>query len=408
MSANFSVARIANNATVLVEGGRERSRPLRVGYAVPYVPLLNPNPYDAFNATVTPAVRVHVESQSYGIDFLDTMKLTRWLQLSGGVRFDYFDAQSSTPANTQVTPNTAAVYATRLDKQPTYRAAVVVKPRETGSVYFDYGTSFNPAAESLSLSANNATSAPEYNETYELGVKWSYLRDKLSLNSSIFRTEKLNARETDPTNSANTINAGNQLVRGFQMGLLGHMPQNFDLIAGYAYLDGRVESSIVNGSALGATAVTFGGLAQTLRGAMLAAGDPRAASPVYFLSPAGFALANVPKNSGNLFVTHRLLWRFTGGFGGNYVGARRASSTSLVPLSQVQGIVDPSTVPLAFRSIPGYTVLNAMVRRPITERIDLQVNINNLTNKFFIDQPHPSHLVPGEGLNAQFGMNYKF
>jgi catecholate siderophore receptor len=49
-----------------------------------------------------------------------------------------------------------------------------------------------------------------------------------------------------------------------------------------------------------------------------------------------------------------------------------------------------------------------MLRRPISDRLDFQANLINLTNKFYIDQPHPNHLIPGEGFNAQFGINAHF
>ncbi len=88
--------------------------------------------------------------------------------------------------------------------------------------------------------------------------------------------------------------------------------------------------------------------------------------------------------------------------------ARRASSTALVGVYESQAVLDPHSVPVVAKSVPGYTVLNLLLRRPITERIDAQVNIGNLTNKFFIDQPHPGHLVPGEAINAQFGLKYTF
>ena len=421
-SLNFNVRHIANNATVLLEGGRERSDPNRPKYTLPYVSLLNPNPNDAFAPTTTvPGVATHVASQSFGIDFLDTLELTRWLQLSGGVRFDYFSTTSTSPVNPATTPVTVATFAERLDKQPTYRAAVVVKPTPAGSIYFDWGTSFNPAAESLSLSATNATSAPEYNQTFELGAKWSYLHDRLNLNGSVFRTEKLNARETDPSNSANTINAGNQLVRGVQFGALGHLPSSFDLIVGYAYLDGRVESSVLNASPFLAASYancpagtptvipgTSTAVTCSLNTALINNHDPRANTAPFYINPAGFPLANVPKNSGNLFLTHKLPYRFVGGFGGNYVAARRASSTSAIGDYESQAAFNTDAVPLTFKSVPGYTVLNLLIKRPISERVDAQLNIANLTNKFFIDQPHPGHLVPGEALNAQFGMNYKF
>ena len=411
VTGRFTVGHIANNAVVLIEGGRERSNPNRPAYNLPYVSALNPSPYDAFAPTQTyTGVTTHVASQSYGVDFLDTLELTHWLQVSGGVRFDYFQTTSFAPANPGGKTPTAAAFAERLDKQPTYRAAVVVKPTSAGSVYFDWGTSFNPAAESLSLSGNNATSPPEYNQTFELGAKWGFLHDRLNLNGSVFRTEKLNARETDPNNSVNVLNAGNQLVRGVQLGALGHLPSSFDLILGYAFLDGRVESSALNASPFAAVNTAMcsfytHGINQNCAAAVL---DPRFNTAPFYLNPAGFPLANVPKNSGNLWVTHKLLYGFTGGFGGSYVGARRASSTAGVGVYNTQSVLDPSLVPVAFKAVPGYTLLSLMVRRPITDRISLQANIANLTNAFFIDQPHPAHLVPGEGRNAQFGLNYKF
>ena len=128
-----------------------------------------------------------------------------------------------------------------MDEQPTYRGAFVYKPNHHGSVYFDYGTSFNPAAESLSLSIGlaNGSAAPEENESYEAGTKWSFLHERLRVEGAVFRTEKDNARETDPTNSNNIVAAGNQLVKGVQASAVGQLPHGMDLIVGYAYLDSK-------------------------------------------------------------------------------------------------------------------------------------------------------------------------
>ena len=49
-----------------------------------------------------------------------------------------------------------------------------------------------------------------------------------------------------------------------------------------------------------------------------------------------------------------------------------------------------------------------MLGRPINERFEFQANIDNLLDRFYIDEPHPSHLVPGPGRSALFGVNYKF
>ena len=395
---HFSFLKIENDAIVMAEGGRERSRPLRNSYTVPYVPLIDPNPNDPFAPTVaTPGVRTYVDTQSFGVGFNDTLKVRPWLQFSGGVRFDYFNTKSHSAANTAVTPVTAATDVSRLDKQPTYRASVVVKPRPAGSVYFDWGTSFNPSAESLSLSANNATAPPEENTNYELGAKWEYFGGRLNISGSIFRTEKDNAHETDPNNSLNTQTVGTYLVRGLQFGGIGHMAQHTDVIFGYAYLDAHLENSILNASPFNAVNV-----------ALIALGDLRANTAPFFISPNGAPVANVAKNTGNLWITHNLLKGFVGGLGGNYVAARRASSGTMIGQYDTSAPIDVTLVPLVPKAIPGYYIFNAMVRRPIAEHVDFQVNVNNLTNKFYIDEPHPNHLVPGEGANAQFGFNFKF
>jgi catecholate siderophore receptor len=67
-----------------------------------------------------------------------------------------------------------------------------------------------------------------------------------------------------------------------------------------------------------------------------------------------------------------------------------------------------SATPMAFKAMNGYWIFNMMIRRPISDRLDFQANLINLTNKFYIDQPHPNHLIPGEGFNAQFGLNAHF
>lgn len=397
-NAHFDVLHVANDLVFIVEGGRERSDPDRNGYTMPYVPAINPNPYDPFEPTSSyPGVRTYAASQSYGFGFNDTLQLRRWLLLAGGVRFDYFNTDSHAAANPLASPATGAFNVSRLDKQPTYRAALVVKPRPNGSVYVDWGTSFDPSAESLSLSGNNATAPPEENETWEIGGKWDYLQDRLNVSGSIFRTRKDNAHETDPNNSANTLTVGTYIVRGLQFGALGHLPHSFDLVLGYAGLDGYLENSALNASPF-----------NTANVALIALNDPRANTAPFFISPNGFPLANVPRNSGNLWLTHRIIGRFSGGFGTNYTGARRASSGALIGLYNTSLPVDVTQVPLVAKAIPGYWICSAMVRRPLTERMDFQVNVNNLTNKFYIDEPHPNHLVPGEGLNAQFGLNYKF
>lgn len=386
VTAHFKTFAIRHDLTAGVEGGQETSNPIRSSYTinkvntVPAATLLAPNEAQPFAGTGYISSIVHTKSKSVGLYFIDTMKLGRKFELSGGARWDRFDTdynlyQPTPPAGGTVTAAVAPI--SRLDEQPSYRAAIVYKPSTHGSVYFDYGTSWNPDAEALSLSLGlvNGNVAPEENESYEAGAKWSFLNEHLLLEGAWFRTEKDNAHETSPTNSNNIVAAGNQLVQGVQFSVVGRMPEGMDLVLGYAYLDSEVLSSR------------------------------------FFPTAVGYPLANVPRQTFNMFVTHRLPLKLNGGVGSNFVGARTASSTvpyvptGFAPNPHGAGYVVTS---VAMKQVPGYWVFNAMLRRPLTDRLELQANINNLLNRYYIDLPHPSHLVPGAGASALIGINYRF
>jgi catecholate siderophore receptor len=282
-------------------------------------------------------------------------------------------------------PTAAVPYIDQTVRQPSYRAAIVFKPNSHGSVYFDWGTSFDPSAETLSLSVSTSVLPPEENESFEVGAKYSLVHDRLQLEGAWFHTEQDNARETSPTNSNLIVLSGNQLVKGVQGSAVGRLGGGTDLVLGYAYMDSAVIAS------------------------------------KFFPTSIGYPLANVPKQTFNALVTHNLLWRLNAGLGGNYVAARTASSTTpYVPTSfgAAQSFAAATSpcgaatcypvLTTAMKQVPGYWVFNAMLKRPITEKLELQANVYNLLNRFYIDQPHPSHLIPGPGASALIGANYRF
>jgi len=338
-----------------VEGGRETSSPTRfVWSGVPGTGLLNPDENQPFSGTAAVLSDVNTMAISFGAYAVDTVKLNRQWSVIGGLRWDRFDtdySQSVAPAATFE----------RVDQKPSYRAAIVYKPKPYGSIYFDYGTSFNPSAESLSLSASNANLPPENNSTFELGTKWDFPSKRLSVEGAIFRTDKLNAREPDPNNPLLNVLAGEQRVNGAQLSVTGKITDGWQVLGSYAYLDGKLVSSQFYPQAVGAQ------------------------------------LANAPKNTFNLWTTHSLPWRLTVGGGAQFVDSRTPSST--VPLDPVTGLV---------KRVPSYWVFDAMASRRITEHVGLQVNLYNLANRYYIDQVHSVHLVPGAGFTALVGLNFKF
>jgi catecholate siderophore receptor len=355
VTGRFATGAVRHTLVTGLELSRETSDPTRTTFTgVPNTSLLTPDPSQAFAGTPTVSSRVEASAVSVGVYALDTVNLGERIDVTGGARWDRFDA------NVRQSVGVPTAFA-RVDSQVSWRGALVYKPAASGSVYLDYGTSFNPSAESLALTAATASLPPESNRTTELGTKWDLSSGRLSLRAAVFQTEKLNAREPDPNNSLLNVLSGTQRVNGFEAETNGRLTDRWRLMASYARLDSSLAKSIA------------------------------------FPAAVGSQLANVPKNGASLWTTIGLPWHLEIGGGGQYVGRRTASSTA--PLDPTTGLL---------KALPGYWVANAMAKRTLGARANLQLNILNLTNEYYFDQLHPGHIVPGQGRAALVGLNFKY
>ena len=386
-TAHVKTFGIRHIVVIGAEGGRETSDPVRPTFnyvnpagqtinTVPTTNLLAPNESQSFSGISAPSSNVHVTSTSYGLYLLDTIQFGSHWELIGGARFDRFLTDEKSIA--YPTPKMAVAggpivqgpptitYPTRLDRKPSWRAAAVFKPTSFGSIYFDYGTSFNPSAEALSLTVGpsgtgTANLAPEFNRSYEVGTKWDLNNARFSLRADLFRTTKENAREASPTNSLLYVLAGTQRVDGAELVLNGRITNRWQILSSYTFMHSEVVKS------------------------------------QYYPLAVGYRLANVPDNLFNLWTTYQPTPRLMIGGGGNYVDSRTASST--VPLDPTTGLI---------KQVPGYVVLNAMGRYTLTDNMSLQVNVFNVANRNYIDEIHPAHIVPGAGTSGLFGLNFRF
>lgn len=355
LTAKFNTGFLHHTLVTGVEGGKETSDPTRPTWTnVPTTSLLNPDPKQVLSGTETITSIVHTTSLTAAAYALDTVQLGKQWDVTGGIRWDRFD----TGYTQQVAPASAF---NRVDEMPSWRAALVYKPAPIGSIYFDAGTSFNPSAESLSLSAATANLPPEKNLTYELGTKWDLDHRRLSLRSGIFRTEKTNAREPDPNNPLLDVLAGTERVDGAEFQAQGRPTSRWEILSSFAYLDSKVVSS------------------------------------QYYPAAVGYPLANVPKYTFNFWNVYHLPKRWEAGAGSNYVSSRTASATA--PLDPTTGLL---------KEVPGYWVFNAMIQHPLNEHVDLQVNVNNIANRYYYDELHPAHIVLGPGRSALIGIKFKF
>jgi catecholate siderophore receptor len=354
-STSFHTGGFRHTFVAGIELGRETSDPTRFAFQnIPQTSLLAPNPNQAPPRAFTISSQVQTTAYTDAAYAIDTIDFRHKWELTGGFRWDRF----RTDYSQSVAP--ASAY-TRVDEMPSWRGALVYKPAANGSVYFDAGTSFNPSAETLSLSAANASLLPEKNLTLELGTKWEFFSDRSSLAASLFRTDQANAREPDPTNPVLNVLAGTLRAQGAEVEFSGRITDRWHLLSSYAFIPSEVVKSN------------------------------------YYPASVGYPLANVPKNTFNVWSTYQLPWRhFEVGGGANFVDSRTASST--VPLDPTTGLL---------KQVPGYWVANAMVGYRLSDRLDLQINAYNLANTYYYDEPHPVHIVPGAGRSVLVGLNFR-
>ena len=365
VTIRWSIAGIDNISVVGIEGGHEKAAPeFYNSSGVPTSPLLNPNENLNFTATSTfPRYKTHLTADSVAPYFIDTLKFSDAWQATLGLRYDHFAVDYNDVGYSTTLPGVVVKtdHIDHTDNMGSYRAALTYKPASNGSVYLAFGTSFNPSAEDLSLisssrsfSLNNANLDPEKNRTYELGTKWAVIDSHLDLSAAIFRLQKENARVPDPTNVLLNILGGSQQVDGGELRAEGQLTSKWRIDAGYEYLDSKQTGS-----------------------------TPGAA-------PVGSPLMNTPKHTLTLWTVYRFLPRFEVGGGSRFVS------------SQYTQNVPP------IKTVPEFWTFDAMAKYAFTANIAAQLNVNNLTDRYYYDQLHFFHVVPGEGRTALLSLNVRY
>lgn len=329
---------------------------LGVGAASNYwcTDLNNPNSNDPWlgNIGINPTSINTVTSKTTSLYALDSIELhSQWL-LDLGVRWDKFDTE-------QVTQATGAKLESDTDYF-SYQAGIVYKPTEQGSIYASYATSASPVGISQGDGESDLGAAyldlkPEKARTIELGTKWDIFNQRANITAAIFRTEKTDSRVTD--SDGTTRNIGNSKVDGFELGLNGKITEKWDIAAGYSYLDSE-----------------------------LTKGNQNAAG----LLTEGKSLPFVAKNSATLWSTYRVIPQLTLGAGVQYQDKVFANTT-------------------APKYLPTYTIYNAMAKYDVNKNVNLQLNINNISDKRYFTGAHAAHYAnEGNGRNAVLAINFKY
>jgi catecholate siderophore receptor len=357
---HFETGSLSHDVTVGFEYGRETNDIQRYNNPfnkqndwIPFTPILNPNPNNVLPYTLLPKSLGRTASLVEAAYLTDTIHVGEYVDVIGGARFDRFHStftQNNFVVTQGVKPADDSNFG-RNDNATSPRAAIVFKPTPNQSFYVSYGTSFDPSAEALTLSTGTAAIGPVKAATYEVGAKTDWLDGKLTATAALFRTEVTNAQNNDPEHPGVIILAGNQRVDGVELGVTGHITDDWEILAGFTYLDPKTVANT----------------------------DPTAV---------GKLLVNAPRVTANLWTEYYLDEHWEVGTGFNFLGRRYAD------LQNTAGI-------------PSYVLWNGMVEYKVNDNYSLQMNITNITDETYYDNAYytsasENHVTPGAGRTFTF------
>jgi len=141
--------------------------------------------------------------------------------------------------------------------------------------------------------------------------------------------------------------AGESRVDGIELSASGKLTEQWQVFAGYSYLKSELVDPGKNGNRQGV--VTAG-------------------------SNKGNQMPNTPKNTFSLWTTYDITPKLTIGGGAFYV-------------DQVYGDAANTVY------VPSYTRYDAMASYKLTKNVDLQLNVQNLTDKTYYDKAYAAHFA---------------
>lgn len=330
--------------------------------------LYAPNPGDAWTGVINRGPLSTSKTRNGSIYAFDTIDLTDKLLLNIGVRYDDYSTQGVNATATSANGVVTGVTYTSLPKGGwdfvNYQIGLNYKPTPSSSLYVSYATSSTPPNIAGGDQNTAATPAqvvldPEDTTSIEAGAKWNVFNDKLALSGAVFRTERKNAQIA--LSATEVAQAGEVRVQGVELGVSGYVTRAWQVFGGYTYMD----SELVKGPY---TSVNIG--------------DP---------------LANTPKNTVSLFTTYRVLPQLSLGggvyyvskmFGGNQGGAGGGTNKVFAP---------------------SYTRYDAFASWKLSDKANLQLNVQNLTDERYILRTNGVHHAdPAPGRQAILTLNVKY
>jgi iron complex outermembrane recepter protein len=292
------------------------------------IDFLNPI-YGAQPGTLNFSFAGQSAARTYAAYIQDFIEIGQF-KLLAGLRYDDVKATaqgcSSTPECNASSDPLVNGLTTAPESALSPRLGLVYQPSEATTLYASWSRSFNPNP----FPDRNGNILPaERGEQYEIGVKQGFVDGKVFATLALFDLVRQNVLTDDPTDILFQIAVGEQRSRGVEFELAGKPFDALDIVATYAYIDAKVTKDNV--------------------------------------IPVGSRLSEAPRHSASLFGKLDIGGGTAFSAGAYYTGARETLAR------------------------PDVLQLKSAIRfdlglfQEIGDRLRLQANITNLTNKRIID-----------------------
>jgi iron complex outermembrane receptor protein len=334
---------------------------VRGDYTLSAINIFNPvNAETSLNGiTRRPIFDRRITSDQTSFYAQDQIDLTKQFKVRLGIRNDL--VQYSDKGFQLVSGNYGYREIAQTKSLTTYSTGGVYQPTEYLAFYAGYSTG---AFINLATEAQAVSRAPETSDQIEVGAKTTLVDGKADLNVALFQTSRNNYFVILPGSGGQATQDGKDRSRGVEVSLGLRPVAGLSIIGSGVWMDPEtLARNVATNTVLGIT------------------------GSVYGTRPVGVAT-----HAANLWSTYQIQGGpargLTFGFGVTYKGDTFADGLNLL-------------------RVPSYTVFDAAVFYRI-KRMDLAVNIRNLTNKTYFTNPTFAGALPGDPLSAFGSIRFNF
>lgn len=328
-----------------LEAGRQESENLRVNAASGVFGVDDRGRNFTPNFAVAPAISNSNNLDLFAVLLQDQVEFVSGLRAVVGLRWDSFDL-----AFDDRLPGSTDF--TRRDEFVSPRVGLVWEPLSELSVYGGWSQAFLPQSgeQFNSLNATRAALEPEEFENAEVGVRWQP-SDNLLISATAYRLDRTNTSAPGAT-PGTVVLTGSQRSQGVELGIQGKLQEGWNLIGALAIQNAEITSTSSS-------------------------------------APAGRKAPLVPEFSASLWNRIRVTEQIDIALGVIHQGEQFASISNAVVL-------------------PSYSRLDAALFYTLSDAIDLQLNVENLTGEEYWYTAHnDNNITPGAPLGVRLGLTLR-